>query len=62
VRTTMLGAIPLERFGLPEDVAATIAFLASSDADFISGTDIVVDGAMIASASWGTARNAWQGH
>jgi NAD(P)-dependent dehydrogenase (short-subunit alcohol dehydrogenase family) len=62
VRATMLDAIPLERFGLPEDVAATIAFLASSDADFISGTDIVVDGAMIASTSWGTARNAWRAH
>ena len=62
VRATMLDAIPLERFGRPEDVAATIAFLASSDADFISGADIVVDGAMIASTSWGTARTAWRVH
>jgi len=62
VRSTMLDAIPLARFGRPEDVAATIAFLASSDADFVSGADIVVDGAMIASASWGTARSAWQTH
>jgi len=45
VRATMLDAIPLERLGQPEDVAAAIAFLASSDADFISGADIVVDGA-----------------
>lgn len=60
VRTTMLDAIPLGRFGRPEDVAASIAFLASSDADFISGTDVVVDGAMIASTSWGTARTAWR--
>lgn len=60
VRATMLDAIPLERFGRPEDVAATIAFLASSDADFISAADIVVDGAMIAATSWGTARNAWR--
>lgn len=61
VRDTMLGAIPLERFGRPDDVAAAIAFLASSDADFVSGADLVVDGAMIASTSWGTARTAWQG-
>jgi len=60
VRSTMLDAIPLQRLGKPEDVAATIAFLASSDADFVSGADIVVDGAMIASASWGTARTAWR--
>ena len=62
VRATMLDAIPLERLGQPEDVAAAIAFLASSDADFISGADIVVDGAMIASTSWGTARTAWRTH
>jgi NAD(P)-dependent dehydrogenase (short-subunit alcohol dehydrogenase family) len=62
VRATMLDAIPLERLGRPEDVAAAIAFLASSDADFISGADIVVDGAMIASTSWGTARTAWRTH
>ncbi|QJY47413.1 SDR family NAD(P)-dependent oxidoreductase [Pseudonocardia broussonetiae] len=62
VRATMLDAIPLGRFGRPEDVAATIAFLASSDADFVSGTDVVVDGAMIASTSWGTARTAWRTH
>ncbi len=60
VRSTMLDAIPMERLGRPADVAATIAFLASSDADFVSGADIVVDGAMIASASWGTARTAWR--
>jgi len=62
VRSTMLDAIPLQRLGRPVDVAAAIAFLASSDADFISGADIVVDGAMIASAAWGTARTAWQRH
>ena len=60
VRSTMLDAIPLQRIGRPADVAATIAFLASSDADFVSGADIVVDGAMIASAAWGTARTAWR--
>ncbi|MYW90762.1 SDR family oxidoreductase [Amycolatopsis rubida] len=59
-RTRALDAIPLGRLGRPEDVAGTIAFLASSDADFISGADIVVDGAMIAHTSWGTAGAAWR--
>lgn len=62
VRTQMLDAIPAGRLGRPDDVAATIAFLASSDAAFISGTDVVVDGAMTASAAWGTARDAWRAH
>jgi len=33
--------------GLPEDIAATVAFLCSDDAAFISGCDIRVDGGLI---------------
>ena len=32
------------RQGTPQDVAAAVAFLASDDADFITGSDITVDG------------------
>jgi NAD(P)-dependent dehydrogenase (short-subunit alcohol dehydrogenase family) len=35
---------PLGRDGVPEDIAATIAFLASSDASFMTGQAIAVDG------------------
>ena len=35
---------PLGRLGRPEDVAHAIAFLASDDASFITGTTLVVDG------------------
>uniref|UniRef100_A0A7C2FXE0 SDR family oxidoreductase n=1 Tax=Thermosphaera aggregans TaxID=54254 RepID=A0A7C2FXE0_9CREN len=37
-------AIPVGRMGLPADVAATVAFLASEEAGFITGALIVVDG------------------
>ncbi len=35
---------PLGRLGEPEDVAAAVAFLASSDASWITGQTLVVDG------------------
>lgn len=37
-------ATPLGRWGLPEELASVIAFLASDDADYINGQSIVVDG------------------
>ena len=36
--------IPMKRFGQPEEVAATVAFLASQDASYITGVEINVDG------------------
>lgn len=40
------GETPLNRIGTPEDVAGAVSFLASSDADFITGQDIAVNGGM----------------
>jgi NAD(P)-dependent dehydrogenase (short-subunit alcohol dehydrogenase family) len=36
--------VPMKRFGQPEEVAATVAFLASDDASYITGVEINVDG------------------
>lgn len=36
--------IPLKRLGQPEDIAKTAVFLASSDAGYITGQTIIVDG------------------
>ena len=43
----LLARIPLGHMGMPADVAKAVAFLASSDADYITGQVLVVDGGMI---------------
>jgi NAD(P)-dependent dehydrogenase (short-subunit alcohol dehydrogenase family) len=40
----LLGKVPMKRFGQPEEVAGAVAFLASSDASYITGVEINVDG------------------
>ena len=39
---------PLGRVGEPEDIAAAVAFLASRDAAWITGTTLTVDGGLTA--------------
>jgi 3-oxoacyl-[acyl-carrier protein] reductase len=43
-RDRWLAEIPLHRFGTAEDVAAAVAFLASDDASYITGTTLDVNG------------------
>lgn len=43
---TILGKIPMGRYGTPEDVAKLVAFLASDDAAYITGEVIAIDGGM----------------
>ena len=41
---SQLPMIPLHRFGAPEDIAKAAAFLCSSDAGFITGAVLTIDG------------------
>jgi 3-oxoacyl-[acyl-carrier protein] reductase len=46
-RRRIASATPLQRWGRPEDVAAAAVFLASADADFITGQTLVVNGGVV---------------
>jgi NAD(P)-dependent dehydrogenase (short-subunit alcohol dehydrogenase family) len=43
-RKTMSDAVPLGRFGTPDEVAKAVVFLASDDASYITGIELFVDG------------------
>ncbi|WP_419893705.1 3-oxoacyl-[acyl-carrier-protein] reductase [Oceanobacillus kimchii] len=44
---SLLNLVPLERFGKPEDVARVVRFLATEDANYITGQTIHIDGGMV---------------
>jgi glucose 1-dehydrogenase len=47
-RRAVEAEIPWGRFGKPEEVAAAVAWLASPEAEYVTGTTLFVDGAMTA--------------
>lgn len=46
-KEAILNNVPIKRLGKPEDVAKLVSFLASSEADYITGQVIAVDGGMV---------------
>jgi NAD(P)-dependent dehydrogenase (short-subunit alcohol dehydrogenase family) len=44
----LLDVTPMNRLGQPEEIAAGVAFLASDDASFMTGSELVIDGGFLA--------------
>ncbi len=47
-RQTIVDAIPLGRYGSSEDIAYGVLYLASDEANFVTGSELVIDGGFIA--------------
>jgi cyclopentanol dehydrogenase len=43
-REVTLGRIPLGRYGVPDDVAKGVLYLASDEAAYVTGSELVIDG------------------
>lgn len=47
-RGEILGAVPLGRYGTSEDIAYGVLYLASDEANFMTGSELVIDGGFTA--------------
>ncbi|HEY8172778.1 MAG TPA: glucose 1-dehydrogenase [Dehalococcoidia bacterium] len=52
LKTAMAKSQPIQRAGLPEDIAQAALWLASSDSSFVTGEALVVDGGMALGPLW----------
>jgi len=43
-RSAVIAAIPIERMGVPADIANAVAYLASNEASYVTGTNLAVNG------------------
>lgn len=53
IRDQTIALTPWGRLGQPDDIAAAALFLASPEADYVTGADLIVDGAMSCTIAWG---------
>ncbi|MES9960203.1 MAG: acetoacetyl-CoA reductase [Sedimenticola sp.] len=49
IRESIIAGIPMKRMGLPEEIASTVAFLASDEQAYVTGANIPVNGGLFIS-------------
>jgi meso-butanediol dehydrogenase / (S,S)-butanediol dehydrogenase / diacetyl reductase len=63
IAEAMAARIPLQRFGRPEELANVIAFLASTEASFMTGAEVPVDGGVTCgTGQWATYAGRKKGY
>jgi len=53
---TMIDTSATARLGTPDDIASAAAFLLGEDSSFITGTDLLVDGGVVAARRFGSGQ------
>jgi NAD(P)-dependent dehydrogenase (short-subunit alcohol dehydrogenase family) len=48
VRAAGAAATPIGHAGVPADIAAGVVYLASDDSRFVTGTELIIDGGVMA--------------
>ncbi|HET7529689.1 MAG TPA: SDR family oxidoreductase, partial [Mycobacteriales bacterium] len=51
-RKYVASKVPLKRMGTPEDVANAVAFLASEDASYMTGGEVLLDGGVMSNVGF----------
>lgn len=59
VKDALVGKQPIQRCGLPEDIARAALWLASDDSSFVNGHALVVDGGLIGGKMWSVSQETF---
>jgi NAD(P)-dependent dehydrogenase (short-subunit alcohol dehydrogenase family) len=50
---------PIQRAGVPDDIALAAVYLASDESTFVNGHNLVIDGGLIGGETWSAAEEDW---